>query len=88
MIVTEEEAIKNEKSRTSKTKTWRFQADSIRDFAFAASRKFIWDAMGVKIGGKTVRAESFYPKEGNPLWEEYSTRVVAQTLENLLQIHD
>ncbi|WP_258100129.1 M1 family metallopeptidase [Marinoscillum pacificum] len=80
-IVTEEEAIANEKTKDSGTKTWVFQADSIRDFAFAASRKFIWDAMAVDINGKTPLAMSYYPKEGNPLWEEYSTRVVAQTLE-------
>ncbi|RED98976.1 M1 family metallopeptidase [Marinoscillum furvescens] len=81
MIVTEEEAIKNEKSRAKGRKTWVFQADSIRDFAFAASRKFIWDAMAVDINGKKPMAMSYYGKEGNPLWEDYSTRVVAQTLE-------
>lgn len=79
-IVTEEEAIANEKTKESGTKTWVFAADSIRDFAFATSRKFIWDAMAVDINGKTPLAMSYYPKEGNPLWEEYSTRVVAQTL--------
>ena len=30
--------------------------------------------------GKKVMAYSYYPKEGNPLWEQYSTRVVAHTL--------
>jgi aminopeptidase N len=35
----------------------------------------------VKIGGKTVMAISLYPKEGNPLWEEYSTKAVVNTLE-------
>ncbi|NRA93630.1 MAG: M1 family peptidase, partial [Psychroserpens sp.] len=48
----------------------------------ASSRKFIWDAMAVKIADKTVMAYSFYPKEGNPLWEQYSTRVVAHTLKS------
>jgi hypothetical protein len=52
----------------------------VRDFAFASSRKFIWDAMGVKFDERTVLATSLYPKEGNPLWEKYSTRVVAHTL--------
>ena len=81
IIVTEEEARLAEKSFADEMKTWHFVADSVRDFAFATSRKFIWDAMGVKIGDKTVMAMSYYPKEGNPLWEEYSTRVVAKTLE-------
>jgi hypothetical protein len=82
MIVTPKEAAKAEKKKVKETKTWHFQAEMVRDFAFATSRKFIWDAMGVKFGDRTVMAMSYYPKEGNPLWEEYSTRVVAQTLES------
>ncbi len=80
-IVTQEEAEKAEKGSTTKTKTWHFNAKSVRDFAWASSRKYIWDAMAVNINGKTVMAVSLYPKEGNPLWEEHSTRVVANTLE-------
>jgi hypothetical protein len=80
MIITEDEAKKAESGRDTKTKTWIFKAKNVRDFAFASSRKFIWDAMGVKQGNNTVMAMSFYPKEGNPLWERYSTRVVAHTL--------
>ncbi len=78
-IVTQAEA--EEKERTNKTKTWHFKAKNVRDYAFASSRKYIWDAMAVDINGKTVMAVSLYPKEGNPLWEEHSTRVVANTLE-------
>ncbi len=80
MIVTQEEAEKAEKGNSTETKTWTFDAKNVRDFAFASSRKFIWDAMAVDINGKTVMAYSLYPKEGNPLWEEYSTKVVAHTL--------
>ncbi|HRI29400.1 MAG TPA: M1 family metallopeptidase, partial [Chitinophagales bacterium] len=80
MIVTEAEARNNEKSRLKEKKTWVFKADDVRDFAFAASRKFIWDAMGVPMSNKTVMAMSYYPKEGNPLWEQYSTKAVAHTL--------
>ncbi|RLD31508.1 MAG: M1 family peptidase [Bacteroidetes bacterium] len=80
MIVTEDEAIENEKTKASGTKTWHFKANNVRDFAFASSRKFIWDAIGVKFGNRTVMAMSFYPKEGNPLWEQYSTKVVAHTI--------
>ncbi|MCV9389116.1 M1 family metallopeptidase [Reichenbachiella ulvae] len=79
-IVTEEEAIANESSRSTAKKTWTFQADDIRDFAFAASRKFIWDVQAVKIGDKTPLAMSYYPKEGNPLWEDESTKAVVNTL--------
>lgn len=80
-IVTQAEAEKNEKGRATKTKTWHFKAKDVRDYAFASSRKYIWDAMAVKINDKNVMAVSLYPKEGNPLWEEHSTRVVANTLE-------
>ncbi|WP_442266360.1 M1 family metallopeptidase [Tenacibaculum sp. ZS6-P6] len=80
-IVTQAEAEENEKKGTDKTKTWHFKAKNVRDYAFASSRKYIWDAMAVDINGKTVMAVSLYPKEGNPLWEEHSTRVVANTLE-------
>ncbi|MGB2848364.1 MAG: M1 family aminopeptidase, partial [Saprospiraceae bacterium] len=58
-----------------------FKAINVRDFAFASSRKFIWDAMGVpQSDGRVVMAQSMYPKEGNPLWEKYSTKAVAHTL--------
>ena len=80
MIVNPEEAKNAEKNKATGTKTWKFKAENVRDFAFATSRKFIWDAMAVEIGGKKVMAMSYYPKEGNPLWEQYSTRVVAHTI--------
>jgi hypothetical protein len=79
-IVTQAEAEKAEKGRATNTKTWKFKAQRVRDFAFASSRKYIWDAMATNINGKTVMAVSLYPKEGNPLWEEHSTRAVATTL--------
>ena len=82
IIVSEEEARKAEKGKVSDTKTWHFRADKVRDFAFATSRKFIWDAVGVPFGDRTVMAMSYYPKEGNPLWEKYSTRVVAHTIKS------
>jgi len=81
VIVTEAEAIANEKMNATETKTWEFKAEMVRDFGFATSRKFIWDMMAVKVGDKDVMAVSLYPKEGNPLWEEWSTLAVASTLE-------
>ena len=79
-IVTPDEALEAEKGRSKKTKTWKLYAKNVRDFAFASSRKLIWDAMAVKLNEKTVMAYSLYPNEGNPLWEEHSTKVVANTL--------
>jgi hypothetical protein len=80
MIVTQAEAELAEKGFSKEKKTWHFIAENVRDFAFASSRKFIWDMMAVKVGDKDVMAVSMYPKEGNPLWEDYSTVVVAETL--------
>lgn len=47
-IVTPDEAMQAEKGRSKKTKVWEFKAENVRDFAFASSRKFIWDAMAVE----------------------------------------
>ncbi|MFN3839219.1 MAG: M1 family metallopeptidase [Cyclobacteriaceae bacterium] len=81
IIVTQAEAIQKEKTKAKAKKTWEFHANQVRDFAFASSRKFIWDAQAVKINDKTPLAMSFYPKEGNPLWEKESTLAVKNTLE-------
>ena len=82
-IVTAEEALENEQQGASGSKTWTFQADNVRDFAWASSRKFIWDAQGYQQGGDVqpeVMAMSFYPKEGEPLWSKYSTASVIHTM--------
>ena len=80
-IITPAEAKKNESSKPSGKKTWIFKADNVRDFAFASSRKFAWDAMGVKLQDKTVMAMSYFPNEGEPLWSKYSTHAVAHAVE-------
>ena len=83
-IVTPEEALENEKQGTNDTKTWIFKADNVRDFAWASSRKFIWDAMIHRQDDDDVPevlAMSFYPHEAEPLWSQYSTHSVVHTLE-------
>ncbi|SHM76947.1 M1 family metallopeptidase [Flavobacterium saccharophilum] len=82
VIVTQAEAEAAEKGFSEKKKTWKFSAKNVRDFGIASSRKFIYDAMAVKLGGKIVMAESVYPKEANPLWGETSTMTVAHTLKS------
>lgn len=81
IIVTQDEATQKEKTKSTAKKTWVFHAENVRDFAFCSSRKFIWDAQAVKIGDNTPLAMSYYPKEGNPLWEKESTKAVKNTLE-------
>ena len=80
IIVTQAEAEAAEKNKSSQTKTWVYKATNVRDFAFASSRKFIWDAQKQTVGNKDVLCMSYYPKEGNPLWERYSTKLVAHTI--------
>ncbi|MEQ8635470.1 M1 family metallopeptidase [Gimesia maris] len=82
-IITPEEAKKNEASRSKEKKTWIFMAPFVRDFAFASSRKFIWDAQGHELKGKEkpVMAMSYYPNEGEPLWSRYSTHAIIHTLD-------
>ena len=83
-IVTAAEALAAEKGKPTGTKTWVFRADNVRDFAWASSRKFVWDAMGVKQDSAErplVMAMSFYPKEARPLWDAWSTKAIAHTLD-------
>ena len=83
-VVTPDEARENEREGSTDTATWRFSASNVRDFAWASSRKFIWDAKGLRQPGaeqELVMAMSFYPREGGTLWSDYSTEVVIHTLE-------
>jgi hypothetical protein len=80
VIHSQEEAISAEKNRSKKTKTWKYYAENVRDYAFATSRKFIWDGMAVDINGRSVMAYSLYSKEANPLYGDHSTLATAQTL--------
>ena len=82
-IITPDEAYDNELEKSTDYKTWSFKAKNVRDFAWASSRKFIWDAAGYKQDSKEnplVMAMSFYPKEGEPLWSKYSTEAVMHTM--------
>ncbi len=81
LIITQKEAEEAEKGKKTGKKTWIYKAKNVRDFAFASSRKFMWDAQNTVVNGKNILCMSFYPKEGNPLWERYSTKLVAQTIQ-------
>jgi len=83
-VVTPEEAAQNEKTPSKERATWVFKAENVRDFAWASSNKFIWDAMGHQQPGARqplVMAMSFYPNEAEPIWSKYSTQAVLHTLE-------
>ena len=80
-IVTLEEAIKAEKTKSKLTKTWVFKANDVRDFAWTSSRKYIWDAMPTFVEGKKIMCMSAYAKEAYNLYRKYSTKVVAHTIQ-------
>lgn len=82
-MVTLEEAKKLEQApKSNKTKTWNFRAENVRDFAWTASRKFVWDAMPhMTTEGKKVMCMSYYAKEAYPIYERYSTKAVEHTLD-------
>jgi hypothetical protein len=79
-IIPLSEAVDNEKEKSTSKKTWIYEAENVRDFAWGASRKFVWDAMPTYVEGKKVMAMSYYPKEAYALWIKYSTKTVAHTL--------
>jgi hypothetical protein len=81
-IVTLDEAKKNAKrKKTKERQTWIYKADMVRDFAWTASRKFVWDAMPhYNEDGKRVMCMSYYPEESYPIYSKYSTKAVAHTL--------
>lgn len=68
------------------TLTWRFRADSVRDFSWAASQAFIWDAASAsEPDGTSTLVMSAYPEEGlgengRTGWEE-STQFARHSIE-------
>jgi len=66
-IITADEAGDAAKTRPSSrgNLTWRFSADSVRDFAFAAAPNFRWDASGYK----GIYVHTFYRPQAE-LWTE------------------
>ena len=79
-VITLAEAIENSKTKKTGKKTWIFEANNVRDFAFNTSRRLVWDAKATNIEGKKVMCMSFYGKEAYPIYRKYSTRAVEHTL--------
>ena len=79
-VVTLEEAKNAEKTKATTQKTWVFNAENVRDFAFGSSRKFIWDALAANVEGKKVMCMSAYGKEAYGLYRPFSSKAVAHTI--------
>ncbi len=82
-IVTLDEAKAMEsRPATSRTQTWHYKAENVRDFAWTASRKFIWDAMPhINEDGKKSMCMSYFAKEAYPIYSKYSTKATEHTLD-------
>ncbi len=79
-VVTLDEAKKAEQHPVATQKTWVFNAENVRDFAFGSSRKFVWDALATNVEGKKVMSMSAYGKEAYGLYRKFSSKAVAHTI--------
>ena len=79
-IVTLDEALNASKTKSKTKKTWIYKADNVRDFAWTASRRFVWDALPTMVEGKKIMSMSYYAKEAYPIYSKFSTKAVAHTL--------
>ena len=79
-IVTLNEALNASKTKSKTKKTWIYKADNVRDFAWTASRRFVWDALPTMVEGKKIMSMSYYAKEAYPIYSKFSTKAVAHTL--------
>lgn len=79
-IVTLQEALKSEQSKSKQRKVWKYRAKNVRDFGWGTSRKFIWDLLPIQIGGHRTLCMSYYNKESYSLYRRYSTKTVAHTI--------
>lgn len=80
-VVTLDEALAASRTKATTKETWVYEAQNVRDFAFNASRRLVWDAMSANIEGRKVMCMSYYGKEAYPIYRRYSTKVVAHTLD-------
>jgi hypothetical protein len=67
-VITRNEAVANSTRRVPGTKTWRFTASGVRDFAWAAGPGLRWDAST----WEGILIQTFYHAAATP-WEEANT---------------
>ena len=72
-VVTEQDRIDSAATArgTSGRLTWHYTATNVRDFAWGASPRYLWDAVGASTGAGTVEIDAFYRPEGRrSYWDE------------------
>ncbi|MCX8113141.1 MAG: M1 family metallopeptidase [Bacteroidia bacterium] len=69
------------------TLIWRFRAENVRDFAFAASNQYIWEARYTKIPGapEPTLIQSLYTSDVAPLWQHLALAAAEHTLHEYSQ---
>jgi hypothetical protein len=81
-VVTEAERAAGRATRTGSRLTWRFRAENVRDFAFAASDRYLWDATRATIaGGRTCSST----RSTAPARRTGTRRPLRPALDRLLQ---
>ncbi|HET8713168.1 MAG TPA: M1 family aminopeptidase [Gemmatimonadales bacterium] len=68
LVVTRQEAVVNATRKVPGTRTWRFTAPGVRDFAWAAGAGLRWDAST----WEGILVQTFYHPDATP-WEEANT---------------
>ena len=85
VVIRSAKEVTDSKSRPNKPSlTWKFRIENSRDFAWAASKAFIWDAAKINLpSGKKALAVSVYPVEsdGKDAWGR-STEYTKTSIEN------
>ncbi|SNY56645.1 hypothetical protein SAMN06297280_3100 [Arsukibacterium tuosuense] len=67
------------------SKTWQFSATQVRDFAFAAGNKLIWQTEQLNINGRWQRLNVAYPDNGRWLWHKYA---LASTRHSVIELSE
>lgn len=85
VMIRSKDEVTDAKSRPQKPSlTWKFKISNSRDFAWAASKAFIWDAARINLpSGKKALAMSVYPVEsdGKDAWGR-ATEYTKTSMEN------
>ena len=69
-----------EDARPAGKKTWVFKSTERARCRLRQQPQVHLGRQNQPVGKHNVLCMSYYPKEGNPLWEQYSTKVVAHTI--------
>ena len=84
IIRSADEVVNSSATSSKSTLTWKFKITNARDFAWASSKAFIWDAAKINLpSGKKSMAQSAYPRSsnGSDAWGR-STEYTKASIEN------